>query len=66
MRDNQLFFDEILRIELEEAEWDFSSTKSFADAVATAKQEITKSFEEALAAADGHRVAVKMKEPQPA
>ena len=58
--------DEILIVELEELDWDFSRTKSFNDAVAKAKEDIAKSFEEALAAADSARVAVKVKEPEPA
>jgi hypothetical protein len=66
MHDETEHIEDILRIDLEEGEWDFSTTKSFTDAVAKAQKEIARSFEESLAGVENARAAVKVKEPQPA
>lgn len=58
---------EILRLETEEVECDFSSTKSFADAVDKAKEQIARSFEESLTGAKKKlRAPVRMKEAKAA
>ena len=64
MPEDMVALDEILRMDFEELDSDFSTTKSFTDAVAKAKREIAKSFEEAMADAEKGRVNVKVKEPE--
>jgi hypothetical protein len=66
MQDDLKDLGELLRLEMDDIEFDFSTTKSFADAVTKAKEEIVRTFEESLTEAKNPRAAVKVKEVEPA
>ena len=65
MQDDLKDLGELLRLEMDDVEPDFSSTKTFAEAVHKAKEQIVRSFEESLMEG-AKRATVKVKEAEPA
>lgn len=65
MQDDLKDLSELLRLEMDDVEPDFFTTKSFADAVHKAKEQIARSFEESLTEGK-KRAAVKVKEVEAA